>query len=225
MNHVLTQTDWTALRPVLTESIWQTLLMVVATIVLGGFFGLVLGVLLNTTRRGGILANPAVHTILNVLVNIVRPIPFIIFAAALGPVTLAVTGSTIGTSSMIFPLTLAATFGISRIVEQNLVSVDPGVIEAAQAMGASPWRIIRTVLIPEALAPLILGYTFALVAVIDMTAVVGAMGGGGLGNFALAYGYQRYQWVVTWVAVVIIIMFVQVAQFLGNALARKALRH
>lgn len=225
MKVITADTDWSALRPVLWESVGQTLLMVSATIVLGGLFGLVLGVLLNTTRRGGIMANPTVHTILNVLVNIIRPIPFIIFAAALGLLTLKVTGSTIGTASMIFPLTLAATFGISRIVEQNLVSVDPGVIEAAQAMGASPWRIIRTVLIPEALAPLILGYTFALVAVIDMTAVVGAMGGGGLGNFALAYGYQRYQWAVTWAAVVIIIVFVQIAQFIGNALARKALRH
>ena len=225
MKVITADTDWSALRPVLWESVGQTLLMVSATIVLGGLFGLVLGVLLNTTRRGGIMANPTVHTILNVLVNIIRPIPFIIFAAALGPLTLLATGSTIGTTSMIFPLTIAATFGISRIVEQNLVSVDPGVIEAAQAMGASPWRIIRTVLIPEALAPLILGYTFALVAVIDMTAVVGAMGGGGLGNFALAYGYQRYQWAVTWAAVVIIIVFVQIAQFIGNSLARKALRH
>lgn len=225
MNHFATDTDWSSLRPVLWDSIGQTLLMVVATIVLAGFLGLVLGVLLNTTRRGGIMENRTVHTVLNVLVNIVRPIPFIIFASALGPVTLAVTGSTIGTRSMIFPLTVAATFGISRIVEQNLVSVDRGVIEAAQAMGASPWHIIRTVLIPEALAPLILGYTFALVAVIDMTAVVGALGGGGLGMFALSYGYQRYQWAVTWAAVVIIIVFVQIAQFIGNALARRVLRH
>lgn len=222
---MMASTDWGSLRPVLNESIWQTLEMVLATIVLGGFFGLVLGVLLNTTRPQGVLENKGVHTVLNVLVNIIRPIPFIIFAAALGPLTLKVTGSTIGTTSMIFPLTIAATFGISRLVEQNLVSVDPGVIEAAQAMGASPWRIIRTILIPEALAPLILGYTFALVAVIDMTAVVGAMGGGGLGQFALSYGYQRYNWAVTWAAVVIIIVFVQLAQFIGNALARKALRH
>lgn len=218
------ETDWSSLQPVLVDSIWQTLEMVLATITLGGFFGLILGVALNTTRPGGILGNRIVHTVLNILVNIVRPIPFIIFAAALGPLTLKVTGSTIGTESMIFPLTIAATFGISRIVEQNLISVDPGVIEAAQAMGATPWRIIRTVLIPEALAPLILGYTFALVAVTDMTAVVGAMGGGGLGQFALAYGYQRYEWAVTWAAVVIIIVFVQIAQFAGNTLARKALR-
>lgn len=221
---MITKTDWGSLQPVLVESIWQTLEMVLATIFLGGIFGLLLGVLLNTTRPGGILANRGIHTVLNILVNIVRPIPFIIFAAALGPLTLKVTGSTIGTESMIFPLTIAATFAISRIVEQNLISVDPGVIEAAQAMGASPWRIIRTVLIPEALAPLILGYTFALVAVTDATAVVGAMGGGGLGQFALAYGYQRYAWEVTWAAVVIIIVFVQLAQFAGNALARKALR-
>lgn len=194
-------TDWEALRPTIVTAVGETLLMVGATIIMGGILGLALGVLLNTTRRGGILENRVLHTVLNVLVNIIRPIPFIIFAAALGPLTLAVTGSTIGAKSMIFPLTIASTFGISRIVEQNLVSVDPGVIEAAQAMGASPWRIIRTVLIPEALAPLILGYTFALVAVIDMTAVVGAMGGGGIGDF------------------------VQIAQFIGNALARKALRH
>lgn len=217
-------TDWSALRPVLVQSIWETLEMVTATIILGSLLGLVLGVLLNTTRRGGILENRVFHTVLNVLVNVIRPIPFIIFAAALGPVTLAVTGTTIGTTAMIFPLTFAATFGISRIVEQNLVSVDAGVIEAAQSMGATPWRIIRTVLIPEALAPLILGFTFALVAVIDMTAVVGAMGGGGLGNFALAYGYQRFNWAATWAAVVIIIVFVQIAQFLGNSLARRALR-
>ena len=218
-------TDWGALRPTIVTAVGETLLMVGATIIMGGLLGLALGVLLNTTRRGGILENRVLHTVLNVLVNIIRPIPFIIFAAALGPLTLAVTGSTIGAKSMIFPLTIASTFGISRIVEQNLVSVDPGVIEAAQAMGASPWRIIRTVLIPEALAPLILGYTFALVAVIDMTAVVGAMGGGGIGDFALSYGYRRYDWAVTWAAVVVIIVFVQIAQFIGNALARKALRH
>ena len=139
--------------------------------------------------------------------------------------TQGVVGTRLGPNAAIFAMTIGAMFAVARIVEQNLVSVDPGVIEAAQAMGASPWRIIRTVLIPEALAPLILGYTFALVAVIDMTAVVGAMGGGGIGDFALSYGYRRYDWAVTWAAVVVIIVFVQIAQFIGNALARKALRH
>ncbi|GAA3690188.1 MULTISPECIES: methionine ABC transporter permease [Yimella] len=217
-------TDWGVLSPILQESIWQTLLMVAVTVVVGGGLGLVLGVLLYTTRAGGILANRAVYTVLNLLVNIVRPIPFIIFITAVGPLTLNVMGTTVGTRAVLFPLALAATFGISRIVEQNLVSVDPGVIEAAEAMGASPWRTIRTVLIPEALGPLVLGYTFALVAVVDMTAIAGAIGGGGLGQFAITYGYQRFDWTVTWVAVAIIVVIVQVAQFSGNALSRKIMR-
>ncbi|MFF1876082.1 ABC transporter permease subunit, partial [Kitasatospora herbaricolor] len=115
-------------------------------------------------------------------------------------------------------------FGISRIVEQNLVTIDPGVIEAARAMGASPLRIIMTLLIPEALGPLILGYTFVFVAIVDLSAVAGGLGGGGLGYFSIAYGYQRYDWTVTWVAVITIVVLVQAAQFLGNWLARKALR-
>jgi D-methionine transport system permease protein len=217
-------TDWTTLWPVFLTSIGQTLVMVTVTMVIGGFFGLVIGILLYTTRKGGLLQSGPAYTILNVIVNFVRPIPFIIFITAVGPLTLLAMGTTIGTEAAIFPLTLAASFGISRIVEQNLVSIDPGVIEAARAMGASPMRIIVTLLIPEALGPLILGYTFAFVAVVDMTAVAGAVGGGGLGNFAIVFGYQRFNWVVTWVAVITIIILVQVAQFVGNWLARKALR-
>lgn len=209
---------------VFLSSIGQTLVMVTVTMVVGGFFGLVIGILLYTTRKGGLLQSGPASTILNVIVNFVRPIPFIIFITAVGPLTLLAMGTTIGTAAAIFPLTLAASFGISRIVEQNLVSIDPGVIEAARAMGASPMRIIVTLLIPEALGPLILGYTFAFVAVVDMTAVAGAVGGGGLGNFAITFGYQRFNWVVTWIAVITIIILVQVAQFVGNWLARKALR-
>lgn len=217
-------TDWTTLWPVYLTSIWQTLWMVTVTMLVGGFFGLVLGLLLYTTRKGGLLQNTGSYTVLNVVVNFIRPIPFIIFITAVGPLTLLAVGTTIGTAAAIFPLVIAASFGISRIVEQNLVTIDPGVIEAARAMGASPMRIITTLLIPEALGPLILGYTFVFVAVVDMTAVAGAVGGGGLGNFAIVYGYQRFNWTVTWVAVLTIIVLVQVAQFLGNWLARKALR-
>jgi D-methionine transport system permease protein len=216
--------DWSTLWPVYLTSIWQTLWMVSVTLLVGGFFGLILGLLLYTTRKGGLLQNGPTYTSLNVLVNFIRPIPFIIFITAVGPLTLQVVGTTIGTAAAIFPLVIAASFGISRIVEQNLVTIDPGVIEAARAMGASPLRIIATLLIPEALGPLILGYTFVFVAVVDMTAVAGAVGGGGLGNFAIVYGYQRFNWAVTWVAVLTIIVLVQVAQFLGNWLARKALR-
>jgi D-methionine transport system permease protein len=216
--------DWSTLWPVFVQSIGQTLWMVVATLVLGGILGLALGVLLYTTRRGGLLENRALSAILNVVVNFIRPIPFIIFMTAIAPLTQLVLGTFLGTPAAIFPMTIAATFGISRIVEQNLVTIDPGVIEAVRAMGSSPWRIITTLLIPEALGPLILGYTFVFVAIVDLSAIAGSIGGGGLGDFAISYGYQRYNWAVTWIAVIAIVVLVQAAQFLGNWLARKALR-
>jgi len=207
-------TDWSTLWPVYVESIGQTLWMVVATLVLGGVLGLALGVLLYTTRRGGLLENRTLFTVLNVVVNFIRPIPFIIFMTAIAPLTQVVLGTFLGTPAAIFPMTIAATFGISRIVEQNLVTIEPGVIEAARAMGSSPWRIITTLLIPEALGPLILGYTFIFVAIVDLSAIAGSIGGGGLGDFAISYGYQRYNWAVTWIAVITIVVLVQAAQFL-----------
>ncbi|MDT7775338.1 MAG: D-methionine transport system permease protein [Pseudonocardiales bacterium] len=215
--------DWPRLAPELVLSFQQTIYLVAWTMVIAGVVGLTIGVLLHTTRRGGLLPNPAVFQLLNVLVNVVRPIPFIIFITAVGPVTLAVMGTTIGTRSVLFPMSAMASFVIGRVVEQNLVAVEPGVIEAARAMGASKPRIILTVLIPEALGALVLGYTFIFVAVVDMSAMAGYVGGGGLGNFAITYGYQQFNWPVTLVTVVIIIVIVQAAQFAGNWAARKAL--
>ncbi|MFZ2624668.1 MAG: methionine ABC transporter permease [Propionibacterium sp.] len=216
--------DWDSIKDVYLQSILETLFMVVTTLVIGGLAGLLLGLGLYSTREGGLLANKWVHTVLNVIVNIIRPIPFIIFVTAIGPLTLRVMGTTIGTSAATFALCVAATFGISRIVEQNLVTVEPGVIEAARAMGAGPWRVLFSVVIPEAMGPLILGYTFIFVSVVDMTAVAGAVAGGGLGQFAISYGYQRFNWSVTALAVVTIIILVQLAQFTGNRLAHHALR-
>ncbi|AZZ38978.1 ABC transporter permease [Acidipropionibacterium jensenii] len=216
--------DWETLKPVYLDAIWQTLFMAVITLIVGGILGLVLGIFLFATRRGGLLANRTANLILNIIVNIVRPIPFIIFMTAIGPLTLKVIGSTIGVQAATFPLCIAATFAMSRIVEQNLVTVDPGVIEAARAMGAGPWRILFDVVAREALGPLILGYTYVLIAIVDMTAIAGAIGGGGLGQFAIQYGYQRFNWTVTFIAVITIIVIVQAAQFAGNALARKAMR-
>jgi len=218
------QTDWEKLWPTLTEAIGTTIYLVLVTFVVGGLIGLFLGTALYTTRKGGLLANAPIHWLLNVAVNIVRPIPFIILLAALGPVTLEVVGTTIGTEAAVFVMIVAASFGIARIVEQNLVTVDPGVIEAARAVGAGPLRIILTLLIPEALGPLILGYTFVVIAIVDMSAMAGTVGGGGLGDFALVYGYQRFDWEVTLVAVLLIIAGVQVIQFVGNWAARKVLR-
>jgi D-methionine transport system permease protein len=202
----------------------ETLYIVAITLVIGGLGGLLLGVVLYTTRPGGITPNRAVNIVVNVVVNFFRPIPFVIFIAAAQPLARLVVGIGIGNRAIIFALSLAAAFGISRIVEQNLVSVDPGVLEASRAMGASRLRTIATVLLPEALGPLILGYTFALVAIVDMSAVAGVVGGGGLGAFALNYGYRQFEPVVTWAAVLVIIAFVQLCQFAGNMLARRALR-
>ncbi|MFF2372559.1 methionine ABC transporter permease [Agromyces sp. NPDC058110] len=202
----------------------ETLYMVAFTLLIGGFIGLILGIVLYATRPGGLLANRVVFTILNVVINFFRPIPFIIFIAAAQPLARLVVGTGIGNDALIFTLSIASSFAISRIVEQNLVTVSPGVIEAAKAMGAGPIRILRTVVIPEALGPLVLGYTFVIVAIVDMTAVAGYIGGGGLGTFALVYGYRQFEPAVTWAAVLLIIVFVQVAQFFGNWLARKIMR-
>ncbi|MCU1524431.1 MAG: D-methionine transport system permease protein [Microbacteriaceae bacterium] len=221
--HTVT-TDWGQMFPLLVENLGLTLYMVVVTLIIGGLLGLVLGILLYTTRRGNILQNVVVFNVLNVVVNIVRPIPFIILIATLGPLTLAVVGTTIGSNAAIFAMIVGATFGIARIVEQNLVTIDPGTIEAARAAGAGPWRIIFTLLVPEALGPLILGYTFVFIAIVDMSAIAGVIGGRGLGDFAIQYGYARFNWEITFAVVVVIVVLVQLVQFLGNWLARKALR-
>lgn len=212
------------LLPKLWQATGETLYIVGLSLVFGGLAGLLLGLALYVTRTGSLYANRAVFAVLNVLVNVFRPIPFIIFLAAAQPLARAVTGLGIGNNAITFTLALAATFGVSRIVEQNLLTVQPGVIEAARSMGASRFRIIWSILVPEALGPLILGYTFIVVALVDMSAVAGTIGGGGLGTFAIQYGYRQFEPVVTWGAVLVIIVIVQLVQLLGNTLARRALR-
>jgi D-methionine transport system permease protein len=212
------------LLPKLWLSAWETVYMVGIAMLIGGILGLALGLALYLTRPGNLLENKTVFAILNVIVNTFRPIPFIILLAAVQPLARVVVGTGIGNSAAIFGLVVGSFFAISRIVEQNLLTVQPGVIEAARSVGAGPWRIIFTVLIPEALGPLILGYTFIFIAVTDMSAVAGLIGGGGLGNFAVQYGYRLFEPIVTWSAVLLIIVLVQATQFIGNRLARTVLR-
>ncbi len=216
--------EFIANLPTFWAAIGQTLIMVFVSLVVAGVLGLVIGVGLCVTREGALLPNRPVHLVLNVIVNIVRPIPFVIFLAAITPLTLAVVHTTIGVGAASFGISLAAAFAVARIVEQNLVAVDPGVIEAARAMGAPPVRIILTVLIPEGIGPLILGYSFVFVGLVDMSAQAGLIGGGGLGDFAITYGVQRYNWPIVYITVAVIIVLVQLGQFAGNALARRALR-
>ncbi|AWB81323.1 methionine ABC transporter ATP-binding protein [Corynebacterium yudongzhengii] len=216
--------DWGRLGPSFLEAIVDTLVMVTVTLALSGVFGLIVGVLLYTTRDSGILRNRPIYWILNVLVNFIRPIPFIILIAMVAPITILVVGTTIGRSAAIFVMVIAATFAVARIVEQNLVAIDPGKIEAARSMGATPWQIIRTVIIPEALGPLILGYTFLFIAIVDMSAMAGYIGAGGLGDFAIVYGYRAFDLEATYAAVLVIVVIVQIAQFIGNWLSKKVMR-
>lgn len=212
------------LAPEFWAAALETLYMSSFALVLGGVLGLVIGIILYVTRRGGLLQNVVVSSIANLAVNFFRPIPFVIFLVVAQPLARAVIGIGIGTTAGAFIIGIAAAFAIGRIVEQHLVSVSPGVIEAARSMGAGPWRILFTVAIPESLGPLILGYTFIVVALIDMTAMAGLAGGGGLGAFAQIYGFRQFEPVVMWAAIVLIVVFVHLVQLLGTALARKIMR-
>lgn len=212
------------LGPLFLEATIETIVLVAVGVTVGGLLGLIVGTGLYVTRKGGLLSNGVVNLLLNIVVNVFRPIPFILLAVGLQPFVRQVFGVGIGNVAAAVVIVFAAAFGIARIVEQNLVSVPPGVLEAARAMGASRTRVIFTVLLPEAFGPLILGYTFAFVAIVDMTAIVGTIGAGGLGNLALQYGYRQFNPWVTWSAILIVIVIVQLGQFAGNAGARKVLR-
>ncbi|APB77488.1 methionine ABC transporter permease [Paenibacillus sp. FSL R7-0340] len=216
--------NWDTFWLKVVEATGETLLMVVVTLIFASILGLMIGLVLYVTRKGSLFENKFVFMFLNLLINIIRPIPFIIFLVAISPFTRLIMGTTIGTSAAIFPMTIVAAFAVARIVENNLVSIDPGMIEAAKALGATPFQIITGVLIREALGPLILGLTFITVALIDFSAMAGTVGGGGLGNLAMTYGYQRFDTSVMIVTIVLLILFVQVAQYTGNYLSRKFLR-
>ncbi|HJF11162.1 methionine ABC transporter permease [Corynebacterium falsenii] len=221
---ILAQMDWDRLGGTFEKAIYETLYMVAVTLVISGVLGLLIGMVLYTTREGGLLANKPVYWVANIVVNVIRPIPFIILISAIGPLTDLLVHTRIGIQAAIVGMVVAATFGAARIVEQNLVTIDPGVIEAAKSMGASPWKIILTVIIPEALGPLILGFTFMFIAIVDMSAMAGYIGAGGLGDFAIVYGYRSFNDAVTWTTVAVIIVIVQIAQIGGNLLAKKVMR-
>ncbi|GLX39839.1 methionine ABC transporter permease [Streptomyces lavendulae] len=216
--------DWSTFWPKVVDATGETVYMVLITLALSTVLGLAVGLALYATRKGGVLPNRVVHAVLGTFINVIRPVPFIIAIVALAPVTRAVVGTMIGTDAAVFPMTIVATFGIARIVESNLLSVEPGVIEAARSMGAGPLRILLTVLVPEALGPLVLGLTFMLVALIDFSAVAGTVGGGGVGNLAMTYGYLRFDTSVMVVTVLVLIALVQSAQFLGDRVSRRILR-
>ena len=205
----------------LIKSFWETCYMVLASTVLATLVGLPLGVVLTVTRKDHILPNSAINSILGAIVNATRSTPFIILMLAIIPLTRLLVGSSIGTTASIVPLTISAATFIARIIESSLREIDHGVIEAAQAMGASPMQIIRKVLLPEALHSIVLGITLAIISLIGYSAMAGALGGGGLGDLAIRYGYQRFQTEVMVATVIILIIMVQAMQSLGNYCSSK----
>ncbi|ATH63525.1 ABC transporter permease [Staphylococcus pasteuri] len=209
----------------LMQALYETLYMVTVALVIGALIGIPLGVLLVITRKNGIWPNTILHQILNPIINILRSIPFIILLIAIIPFTKMLVGTSIGTTAAIVPLTVYVAPYIARLVENSLLEVDDGIIEAAKAMGASPIQIIRYFLLPEALGSLILAITTAIIGLIGSTAMAGAVGGGGIGDLALVYGYQRFDTIVIVITVVVLIIIVQIIQSLGNFISRKIRRN
>ena len=205
----------------LIKSFWETGYMVVASTVLASLIGIPLGIILTVTRNGHILPNAVINSVLGVIVNATRSTPFIILMVAIIPLTRMLVGSSIGTTAAIVPLTISAAPFIARVIESSLLEIDHGVIEAAQSMGASPMQIIYKVLLPESLHSIVLGITLAVIALIGYSAMSGVLGGGGLGDLAIRYGYQRFQPDVMIVTVVILILMVQLIQFIGDTLSKK----
>ncbi|MEQ1308267.1 methionine ABC transporter permease [Acinetobacter bereziniae] len=198
----------------------ETLQMVFFAMLFGTIWGFIQAIILLVTRPNGILQNRAVYQILNPIVNALRSLPFIILLIAVFPLTKALVGTTIGTWAAIVPLTIYVGPYIGRLVETSLLEVNEGIIESAQAMGASPWQIIFKFIIPESRSSLILSLTTATISLIGATAMAGAVGAGGIGDLAISYGYQRFDQSVVYLTVIVLLVLVQIVQSLGNWLSK-----
>ena len=217
------QEAWECLLTEFPFAIWETLYSTLLATFFAIVIGLPLGVLLVTGESKGIRPLPRpVMSFLNVLINLLRSVPFIILMVMIIPLTRAVVGTSVGTLASVVPLTVAAFPFIARLVESSLREVNPNIIEAAQSMGASPWQIVTRVMLPESVPSLITNFTLAITTIMGYTAMSGAVGGGGLGKLALSYGYQRYRLAVLYLAVIVLVIITQVIQSFGTWLARKS---
>lgn len=202
----------------------DTLYMVAISLIFSALIGLPLGILLVITRKGHILDNKWIFNILNPIINILRSVPFIILLVAIIPLTRFIVGTAIGTTAAIVPLVFYAAPYIARLVENSLLEVDQGIIEAAQSMGATVSQIIFRFLIPEGLSSLILTFTTATIGLVGASAMAGAVGAGGVGDLALTYGYQRFDTMTMIVTVAALVIIVQLLQSTGNIISRKIRR-
>lgn len=203
------------------DSFIETLVMVAISGGIGAVLGIPLGIILFITDKKSFLPMPALNAILGAIVNALRSVPFIILLVAIIPLTRILVGTSIGTAAAIVPLTLSVAPFIARIVEQSLREVDKGLVEAAQSMGATNSQIVTKVLLPEALPGIISGLTISIISLVGYSAMAGAVGGGGLGDLGIRYGYQRFMPEVMWTVVLILIILVQAIQSIGDYLVRR----
>jgi D-methionine transport system permease protein len=204
--------------PEFFDSFVQTIVMVGISGAVSFIFAVLLGVLVTITKPGGLTPNPVIFNIVDKLINLFRSIPFIILAAALVPVTRAIVGTAIGTKGAIFPLIVGITPFFARQIQSALADIDPGLIEAAQAMGMGSIEIIVRVYLREAIPSIIRVSVITLVSLVDLTAIVGIVGGGGLGDFAIRYGYQRYMLDVTYATIIVLVIVIGIIELLGRLL-------
>lgn len=208
-----------AMVQMIWEGILQTLYMTIVSTLFAYIIGLPLGVLLVTSSRDGIAPIPWLYRILDFVVNVLRSVPFLILLVAVTPITRLIAGTSIGSTATIVPLVIAAFPYVARMVESSLKEVSPGLIEAAQSMGATPMQIVTKVLVPEAVPSLIVGAAISITTILGYSAMAGMVGGGGLGDIALRYGYYRYETGVMMVTVVLLVVIVAIFQEIGMRLA------
>lgn len=206
---------------IVLPAIPETLVMVGFSTIISILIGLPLGVVLNNTRPSGISESPKLYKFLDGLINILRSFPFVILMIVVFPLSRIIVGKAYGTTAMIIPLSISAAPFVARLMEGYFIQVDGGIIEAAKSMGSTKGEIIFKVLIPEAMPMIVSGITMTIINIIGYSAMAGLMGGGGLGDIANRYGYQRNELKVLWSAVFVIVVLVQLVQFVGNSIAEK----
>lgn len=208
----------------LIKAFVDTLHMVSVSLIVGIVIAVPLAVLMVLTRPGGVLQNRILYEILNTVVNVFRSLPFIILLVAIMPLTKIIAGTSIGIKAALVPLIVYIAPYIARLIENSLLDVDKGIIETSQAMGATPFQVVRYFLLPEALPSIVLSITTGAVGLIGATAMAGAVGAGGVGDLAITHGYERFNTPVMIITVVILVIIVQAIQNLGNIISRK-IRH
>lgn len=212
------------IKDVFLPALLDTLYMVSLSTLFSVLIGFIIAFILIITAKDGLEPNKFVYSIFDLLVNVLRSFPFIILMIAIFPLTKALTGTTIGTTAAVVPLTIAAAPFAARVIESALKEVDPGVVEAAKSFGASTWQIIFKIMVIEAFPAIALGIVLTLISLIGYSAMAGAIGGGGLGDIAIKYGYYRFKTDIMIYTVIILIVIVQLIQFLGNRIYQKLTR-